>query len=155
MAGILDSVPAQIPKMWLWLTVWIIGILIPLLVGAYRNSSYGSNIEDLFSQVLVDREILRAGVLILQKDDLTDQEIATLNTMSLGMDEDVLTLSVEKRKKIVDCAFSIACADKNFRVGEQAALKEIIAKYKLNDDPEIKNKFESLVTAYPATAIKK
>jgi hypothetical protein len=149
LTGILDSIPDQVPKMWFWLTLWVIGILIPLLVGSYSNSNYGSTSEAKFQKVLVEREILRAGILILQRDHLTDREIAALDAMSSRMDDDSLRLSMQERRKVVDCAFRIACANRNFRQREQNALNEIISKYGLQNDKEIKAKFASLVSANP------
>jgi hypothetical protein len=143
LTGILDSVPDQVPKMWFWLAVWVISILAPLLVGSYRNSNCGGTNEALFRRVLVDREILRAGVLILHRDKLTDLEISALDAMSSGMDDDGLTLSELERRKIVDRAFRIACADKNFRTKEQDALNEIISKYGLQGDKDIEEKFKA------------
>jgi hypothetical protein len=154
LAGILDSVPDQIPKMWFWLAVWVIGILIPLLVGSYRNSIGGSATDDLLRQVLFEREVLRAGVLILQRDHLTDREIATLEAISSRMDEHGLLLSLEDRKKVVDCAFNIACADKDFRQGEQNAVREIMIKYNLDSDKAINDKLTSLANSNPGTPIK-
>jgi hypothetical protein len=153
LTDILDIVPDQVPKMWFWLAVWVISILLPLLVGAYRNSSYSSTFESVPRKVLVEREILRSGILILQRDHLTDQEISALNTMSSGMDNYVSVLSTEDRRKIVRSAFDIACADKNFRMREQNALTEIIRRYSLQHDREVKEEFDICVAENPGTYI--
>lgn len=88
---------------------------------------------DQLLETIRQREILRNGIYLLKDEDLANEGIAALFTLSTNMPELSENLSQAVKFTLIETAISLACADNNFAPKEKETIERIGRKYGLNE----------------------